>query len=201
MSGPIGFYRTFQSLLRGRAIEGVLTSGMACVEYGLQQNTKDTDWIVAPALIEKLVVLFGDLERGVSGGNWRISYRGLFGAPLDAEYLAGGWTSHVAAFDEPESAEWHLYFFGRPPPARPHRSGAVLRDPRPRSRRRQGPLGSDALRRTHAGTGLVSRPLQHARRPLAVAGGTRRRRRSRLTAVTPTCILSPCTSGFRARLQ
>lgn len=115
MSDPIGFYRSFQSLLRGRAIEGVLTSGMACVEYGLQQNTKDTDWIVAPALIERLVTLFGDLERGVSGGNWRISYRGLFGAPLDAEYLAGGWTSHLAAFDEPESAERHLDFFGRPP--------------------------------------------------------------------------------------
>jgi hypothetical protein len=49
MSDPDEFYRTFQSLLRGRAIAGVLTSGMACVEYGIQQNTKDTDWIVAPA--------------------------------------------------------------------------------------------------------------------------------------------------------
>ena len=58
MNGPIEFYRTFQSLLRGRGIEGVLTSGMACVEYGIQQNTKDTDWIVAPALIERLVTLF-----------------------------------------------------------------------------------------------------------------------------------------------
>lgn len=115
MNGPIEFYRAFQSLLRGRAIEGVLTSGMACVEYGLQQNTKDTDWIVAPAVIERLVSLFGELERGISGANWRVSYRGLFGAPLEAEYLAGGWTSHIVAFDQPESAERHLDFFGRPP--------------------------------------------------------------------------------------
>jgi hypothetical protein len=115
MSDPVEFYRTFQSLLRGRAIAGVLTSGMACVEYGIQQNTKDTDWIVAPADIAGLITLFGDLERGLSGPGWRISYRGLFGAPLDPDYLAGGWTSHIAAFDQPDSAERHLDFFGRPP--------------------------------------------------------------------------------------
>ena len=115
MDGPIQFYRTFQALLRGRAIEGVLTSGMACVEYGLQQNTKDTDWIVAPAQVERLLGLFVELERGISGANWRISYRGLFGAPLDPEYFSGGWTSHVAVFEQPESAERHLDFFGRPP--------------------------------------------------------------------------------------
>jgi hypothetical protein len=115
MSDPIAFFRAFQALLQGRGITGVLTSGMACVEYGLQQNTKDTDWIVAPAEIDRLVALFVELERGVSGGNWRVSYRGLFGAPLDAEYLAGGWTSHLAVFEGPEAAERHLDFFGRPP--------------------------------------------------------------------------------------
>jgi hypothetical protein len=115
MSNPIDFYRAFQSLLRGRGIAGVLTSGMACVEYGLQQNTKDTDWIIAPDDIDNLVTLFSELERGITGGNWRITYRGLFGAPLDPEYLAGGWTSHLAAFDQPESAERHLDFFGWPP--------------------------------------------------------------------------------------
>ena len=115
MSDPIEFYRTFRSLLHEWGVEGVLTSGMACVEYGLQQNTKDTDWIVAPADIQRLVTMFLELERGVSGANWRISYRGLFGAPLDQEYLAGGWTSHIVAFDRPESAERHLDFFGQPP--------------------------------------------------------------------------------------
>ena len=115
MSDPIEFYLTFRNLLREWGVEGVLTSGMACVEYGLQQNTKDTDWIVAPTDIHRLVIMFLELERGVSGANWRISYRGLFGAPLDQEYLAGGWTSHIVAFDRPESAERHLDFFGQPP--------------------------------------------------------------------------------------
>lgn len=59
--------------------------------------------------------LFGELERGVSGRAWRVTYRGLFGAPLLGEYLAGGWTSHIAAFEGPESAERHLDFFGRAP--------------------------------------------------------------------------------------
>lgn len=115
MSDPIGFFRAFQALLHGRGITVVLTSGMACVEYGLQQNTKDTDWILAPADVDRLVALFVERERGVSGANWRVSYRGLFGAPLDAEYLAGGWTSHLAVFEDPEAAARHLDFFGRPP--------------------------------------------------------------------------------------
>lgn len=115
MSDPIAFSETFQALVRGRSIKATLTSGMACVQYGLQQNTKDTDWILDPDEIIRLVTLFGELERGVSGRNWRVTYRGLFGAPLDGEYLAGGWTSHLAAFEGPESPERHLDFFGRAP--------------------------------------------------------------------------------------
>jgi len=115
MSDAIGFYRSFQSMVRERSIKATLTSGMACVEYGLQQNTKDTDWILDPDGISRLVALFGELERGISGRNWRVTYRGLFGAPLDREYLAGGWTSHLAAFEGPDSAERHLDFFGRAP--------------------------------------------------------------------------------------
>ena len=108
MSDPIEFYRTFRTLLRERAIPGVLTSGMACVEYGLQQNTKDTDWIVDPADIGGLVKLFGELERGVSGRNWRVSYRGLFGAPLDARravYDRGRERAAALAAATPEELE------------------------------------------------------------------------------------------------
>lgn len=57
MSDPVEFYRSFQTLLRGRGIAGVLTSGMACVEFGLQQTTKDTDWIVDPAEMGNLVAI------------------------------------------------------------------------------------------------------------------------------------------------
>ena len=115
MSSPLQFYRTFRSLLADNGIRAVLTSGMACVEYGLQQTTKDTDWIVDCADLGCLVDLFCRLEPGLSGKNWRVSYRPLFGAPLLAEYLAAGWTSHLAIHDEPGSPEHHLDFFGQPP--------------------------------------------------------------------------------------
>ena len=48
MASPIQFYRNFQALMQQHDIRHVLTSGMACVEYGIQQNTKDTDWIIHP---------------------------------------------------------------------------------------------------------------------------------------------------------
>ena len=97
------------------SIRHVLTSGMACVEYGIQQNTKDTDWIIHPDDLEKLIALLCECERGLTGKNWRISYRSLFGAPFLEAYHRGGWTTHIAVHDEPDSPEHHLDFFGKPP--------------------------------------------------------------------------------------
>lgn len=115
MSSPIQFYRSFRDLMREHGLRHVLTSGMACVEYGIQQNTKDTDWIIHPDDLEKLVAMLCEAERGLTGQNWRISYRGLFGAPFIKEYHQGGWTTHIAIHDEPTSPEHHLDFFGKPP--------------------------------------------------------------------------------------
>ena len=115
MSSALEFYYLFRDAMAGRGIRFVLTSGMACVEYGLQQNTKDTDWIVDPEDLDKLVAMLCEFERGLSGKNWRISYRNLFGAPLDAKFHLGGWTTHLAIWDGAESPEHHLDFFGRPP--------------------------------------------------------------------------------------
>jgi hypothetical protein len=50
MASPIQFYRNFQALMQHHGIRHVLTSGVACVEYGIQQNTKDTDWIIHPVV-------------------------------------------------------------------------------------------------------------------------------------------------------
>jgi hypothetical protein len=118
MSSPIQFYRSFQSLMREHGIRHVLTSGMACVEYGIQQNTKDTDWIIHPEDLDKLVALLFEHERGLTGNNWRVSYRALFGAPFLREYHRGGWTTHIAIHDEADSPEHHLDFFGHPPRVR-----------------------------------------------------------------------------------
>ncbi len=88
---------------------------MACVEFGIQQTTKDTDWVVEPGALPRLVEFLQDLEAGLSGANWRISYRSLFGAPLCEEFLGAGWTSHLAIWDDALSPEHHLDFFGKPP--------------------------------------------------------------------------------------
>jgi hypothetical protein len=115
MASPIQFYRDFQALMRHHGIRHVLTSGMACVEYGIQQNTKDTDWIVHPEDLAALVAMLCDCERGLTGANWRVSYRPLFGSPLLQDFHEGGWTSHLTIRDEPTSAEHHLDFFGKAP--------------------------------------------------------------------------------------
>lgn len=118
MASPIQFYRNFQGLMQQHDIRHVLTSGMACVEYGIQQNTKDTDWIIHPDDLEKLVAMLNECERGLTGCNWLVSYRPLFGAPFLQEYHQGGWTTHLLIHDEPGSPEHHLDFFGQPPRVR-----------------------------------------------------------------------------------
>lgn len=75
MASPIQFYRNFQALMRQHGIRHVLTSGMACVEYGIQQNTKDTDWIVHPEDLPALVAMLAECERGLTGANWQVSYQ------------------------------------------------------------------------------------------------------------------------------
>ncbi len=118
MSSPIQFYRSFQTLMREHDIRHVLTLNMACCEYGIQQPTKDTDWIVHPDDLGKLLDLLYQCERGLTGENWRISYRSLFGAPFLEDYHRGGWTTHIAIHDEANSPEHHLDFFGKAPRVR-----------------------------------------------------------------------------------
>jgi len=81
----------------------------------IQQNTKDTHWIVHPDSLPVLVQMLCDAEPRLSGKNWSISYRSLFGAPLLANYLAAGWSSHLTIRDEPGAADHHLDFFGQLP--------------------------------------------------------------------------------------
>lgn len=102
-------------MMREHCIRHVLTSGMACVEYGIQHNTKDTDWIIHPDDLGKLVAMLCESERGLTGNNWRVSYRPLFGASLSQEYHQGGWTSHLVIRDAPLAPEHHLDFFGKAP--------------------------------------------------------------------------------------
>jgi hypothetical protein len=44
MSAPVDFLKIFAGQLRGAGIPFAITSGMACVHYGLPQDTKEAEW-------------------------------------------------------------------------------------------------------------------------------------------------------------
>src|SRR5436190_22709803 len=102
MSAPFDFLKLFARRLRAANIHFFITSGMACVHYGLQQTTKDSDWIVEPEDVGRFRELLSSLETETPA--WRVRYRPIFGAPLEREYLAHGWTSHLLV-TEPDGAE------------------------------------------------------------------------------------------------
>jgi hypothetical protein len=86
MSAPLAFLRRFAGELRAGGIRFAVTSGMACVHYGLQQTTKYSDWIIAIENLDRFRALLVALENRQPP--WRISYRAIFGAPLEMDYRA-----------------------------------------------------------------------------------------------------------------
>lgn len=113
MLTPLDFLNLFRVELRASGIHFAMTSRMACVHYGLQQTTKVSDWIVPPDQVEKVRSLF--VRHEASLPPWAIRYRSIFAAPLEAEWIAGGWTSHLSARTEGGGPDHHVDFFGRPP--------------------------------------------------------------------------------------
>ncbi len=116
MSAPLDFLRIFAGHLRQAGIQFAITSGMACVHYGLQQNTKDSDWIIPADDLAKLRELLSRLEGELPP--WRVSYRQICGAPLDTEWMAHGWTSHLSIWDSAASVEHKVDIFSKPPRVR-----------------------------------------------------------------------------------
>jgi hypothetical protein len=113
MQTVFDFLNEFRDLLRGAGIRFAITSGMACVRYGLQQTTKDSDWIVEPDDLGKLIELLDASEQRMPP--WRVRYRAIFGAPLEREWFEGGWTSHLTIFTSPILSGNNVDWFGRPP--------------------------------------------------------------------------------------
>jgi hypothetical protein len=117
MSGPLEFLDIFVNRLKEAKIRFAITSGMACVHYGLQQNTKDSDWIFC----EQDVELLRDFLIRIEGElpPWRVCYRPVFGAPMDRKYLSHGWTCHLAVWNKADSPENHVDLFCSPPRVMP----------------------------------------------------------------------------------
>ena len=49
MASPNAFIHWFSNRMRAVGVRFAITSGQACVHYGIQQTTKDSDWIIEPA--------------------------------------------------------------------------------------------------------------------------------------------------------
>jgi hypothetical protein len=84
------FYENLVTTARNRGIACAITSGMACVAFGVSEATKDCDLLCDPESAGK----FLDLLSATALGGHLPSYRGNLTAPLDARWFRGGWTSH-----------------------------------------------------------------------------------------------------------
>ena len=103
------FYESLVAHARRRGIACAITSGMACVAFGVAQATKDCDLLCAPDAAGKFLDLLG--EASLHGQ--LPSYRGHLTPPLDARWMRGGWTSHFVW--EAAGAEAYLDIFGVAP--------------------------------------------------------------------------------------
>ncbi len=84
---------------QARGITCAITSGMACVHFGVSTTTKDCDVLCAAESAES----FLDLIAATRVRDIAPTYRGNLSPPLDARWLRGGWTAHFfwkAAPDE-----------------------------------------------------------------------------------------------------
>ena len=84
------FYEDLVAELRDRGVVCAITSGLACVHYGVAETTKDCDLLCHPDSFGQLLDLLNATQiQGV-----RCGYRGNISPPLDARWHRGGWTSH-----------------------------------------------------------------------------------------------------------
>src|SRR5271168_5302194 len=84
------FYEGLVTRARSRGIACAITSGMACVAFGVSEATKDCDLLCDPESASRFLELLS--ETTLDGHP--PSYRGNLTPPLDARWIRGGWTSH-----------------------------------------------------------------------------------------------------------
>lgn len=107
---PLDFVDWLGSQWRLAGIRAVVTSGQACVHYGIQLSTKDSDWIVQP---DDLATLCSTLAEWDERPDMEVRFRSLCGAPLEANFLRHGWTSHVEVVEG--GREHRIDLFGKAP--------------------------------------------------------------------------------------
>ena len=108
------FFTGLIARAQSRGITCAITSGMACVHFGVAEGTKDCDVLCATQSAEKFLDLIAETK--VEGLDPR--YRGNISPPLDARWMRGGWTSHFTWKTKPD--ETCLDVFGVAPRASTH---------------------------------------------------------------------------------
>lgn len=92
------FFEDLVRTLRERGVVCAITSGLACVHYGVAETTKDCDLLCHPSSFQTLLDL---LEETKIAGE-ACHYRGNISPPLDARWHRGGWTSHFQWDTKPD---------------------------------------------------------------------------------------------------
>lgn len=103
------FYESIVLSVRAKGGVCAITSGMACIAFGVAQTTKDCDVLCEPRSARILLDLIGSTELLTARSN----YRGSLSPPLDGRWLRGGWTSHFSW--KARGAEAYLDVFGVAP--------------------------------------------------------------------------------------
>jgi hypothetical protein len=93
------FYEGLAQKLRERGVVCAITSGLACVHYGIAETTKDCDLLCHTSSLGELL----DLLSVTRPAGAACRYRGNISPPLDARWHRGGWTSHFEWVVEPEA--------------------------------------------------------------------------------------------------
>jgi hypothetical protein len=84
------FYEDLVRTLRDRGVVCGITSGLACVHYGVAETTKDCDLLCHPSSFSELL----DLLSLTPIAGVACQYRGNISPPLDPRWHRGGWISH-----------------------------------------------------------------------------------------------------------
>jgi hypothetical protein len=103
------FYEGLVARARSQGITCAITSGMACVAFGVAPATQDCDLLCTPEAAARFFTLL--CETKFAGVLPR--YRGHLSPPLDARWLRGGWTSHFVW--KARDAQAYLDIFGVAP--------------------------------------------------------------------------------------
>lgn len=94
------FFSCIVARAQSNGIACAITSGMACVHFGVAATTKDCDVLCDAAKSDE----FRELLAGTGLRGLFPVYRGNVSPPLAVNWMRGGWTSHFIWETKPEAA-------------------------------------------------------------------------------------------------